>query len=827
MGFFPFLAPFSPWIKQVLEDREADPKKSMLQKQPFAILTSAALVVKSDPQIFKSDIEGRKNKIKDIINNIPNDSHKGCIIASNIHDISLSYSTGKTPVGIDFTGKVIEVENETGRRVSTPIIESIDIDTDGANNTLKTAKVKVRCFTLKQLEMFELFFMKPGMNVLLEFGDSTLKHLGGFKKNAQPNQTVTKDNKIYQVYQNGEVKELTVYSNIEDALVPKIKYDEFCKEEFYKYFRSDRAGQADYVTRVEASLGSFDLVAGKVTDYNFSIEPDGTYIVDIEISQGNQISLAIPHSTPTQTSKIKTPPKDLEFTAANQIEELMAADFNLDLEQFRDLLKANPPKHNGEDDNDARWDLDWFNFLKVNKEQQDSVASSDAYVSLRFILKILMNYILADKNVDKSFFVLEIKKYEILGEKKQIEIIPVTSHKSILSSSDQIIFPRENIPQVESPIAPKKGDKQKKAEPNEEKYNLNSKVDGRIGKKLDFHFNKDLELNIPGIQNIQIPKNFSDDKSDYVLGNALNIFIKYETVVKNWKSTYTRIDFLEKILNVVNQNGYGLYNLIFGVTEENGKPSVFDHRFAPTKVIKQTEVGSYRFKPTTINSIVKEFSFNFEMSNLVAGRTVFNSGKFLALAKDAAKKEGKEIPTGELELPAAAYKSVDNSTFGNADGWYSINNVELKRIEENFKKAKEAEEKKSQVKTEDTKTEDTTKEAKNLSEVVKSKSINFLIDEDSVKGRNVVLIYKDTAFIRDKIRKKEADLNKPTVSPITVTITVDGFIGFRCGQYFNVDGIPEIYNQIGVFQITNTKHNISKDGWTTTIEADHRIITKK
>jgi len=234
-------------------------------------------------------------------------------------------------------------------------------------------------------------------------------------------------------------------------------------------------------------------------------------------------------------------------------------------------------------------------------------------------------------------------------------------------------------------------------------------------------------------------------------------------------------------------------------------------------------VGSYRFKPTTINSIVKEFSFNFEMSNLVAGRTVFNSGKFLALAKE----EQKGKPSGELELPAAAYKSVDNSTFGNADGWYSINNVELKRIEENFKKAKEAEEKKSQVKTEDTKTEDTTKEAKNLSEVVKSKSINFLIDEDSVKGRNVVLIYKDTAFIRDKISKKEADLNKPTVSPITVTITVDGFSGFRCGQYFNVDGIPEIYNQIGVFQITNTKHNISKDGWTTTIEADHRIITKK
>ena len=60
-----------------------------------------------------------------------------------------------------------------------------------------------------------------------------------------------------------------------------------------------------------------------------------------------------------------------------------------------------------------------------------------------------------------------------------------------------------------------------------------------------------------------------------------------------------------------------------------------------------------------------------------------------------------------------------------------------------------------------------------------------------------------------------------------MTIVIDGFSGFRCGQYFNIDGIPEIYNQIGVFQITNTKHNIQKDGWSTTIEAEFRIINKK
>ena len=170
MGF-PFLAPLSPWIVEVLKEREENTFDTAF-KSPYAILTSAALVVKGTA---KTDQNERKTQLEELIRNPPpNDSYKGCIISNNSNDIGLSYQTGKTLVGIDFTGKPIYVDGETGRKVSTPIIESIDIDTDGANNTLKTARINVVCFTLKQLEMFELFFMKPGMNILLEWGDSSL-----------------------------------------------------------------------------------------------------------------------------------------------------------------------------------------------------------------------------------------------------------------------------------------------------------------------------------------------------------------------------------------------------------------------------------------------------------------------------------------------------------------------------------------------------------------------------------------------------------------------------------------------------------------------------
>ena len=66
----------------------------------------------------------------------------------------------------------------------------------------------------------------------------------------------------------------------------------------------------------------------------------------------------------------------------------------------------------------------------------------------------------------------------------------------------------------------------------------------------------------------------------------------------------------------------------------------------------------------------------------------------------------------------------------------------------------------------------------------------------------------------------------PITAPVDITLEIDGLAGLSCGEYFNIDGVPEIYNQTGVFQITNTKHQIDTEGWKTTIEAGYRIVNK-
>ena len=431
--------------------------------------------------------------------------------------------------------------------------------------------------------------------------------------------------------------------------------------------------------------------------------------------------------------------------------------------------------------------------------------------------------------LDEDFFKLGNQEWETESGKK-IECIPVTSNKYIMASTNDVIFPRQDLPKLYAPqVKDKDGKEIKPTEPNKVSIDEKNTVDGRIGTtiKYDFHINEKLKMPLASATpDEEIVNNVSTKNPDERLGNALNIFVKYETVVNHWQKTYTRIDFLEKVLDTINNNSYGLFRLVYGLQDQNTKPTVIDYKFAPADVLLENSANTYRFKPTTIKSIVRQFSFNFEMSNLVAGRTIFNSGKFLADLKTE-KPGTTSADVGKIELPASVYKAVDNSTFGNADGWYSINNVEFKKIQENIKNALKQQEQNPSVTPADTKPEEATKEIQDFNEVIKNQSVNFLIDENEKSNRMVTLIYRDKDFIQNYIEKTEKKRNKPTTAPLSVTLTIDGFSGFRCGQYFNLDGIPEIYNMVGVFQITNTKHNIAKDGWTTTIEADFRVTAKK
>ena len=783
MGF-PYLAPIKPWIKNVLEERELNKNLKHLSS-PFIVLTSGAKVVKAKPY---KDAAEKEKALKEILQTDTAATYHGCII-TNHSDSKMLYETKETSLGYDFKGKKIIVEGETNRRVPPPIIEGLDIDTDGANNTLKVAKITIKCFTLKQFEMFEVFFLKPGMNLLVEYGDNSLNRRTDIKQKSQSEKIPTFD----RIQRSGKISDGEYFNKIEDALIDKKDYKAFT-EGFSDYFRATTDSLSQYLGKLRRTLGTYDLVAGKVTNFNFEVDENGIYTISLDISQGNQMTLAIPLNQKGGQNSNTSAPLTAGTPTYEQYLESISVDLNLP-----ELKTAMAPEE--------KWKTHLFNFGKLNIQQSDTATSNKPYISLHFIIEILMNYIIdTNGSIDKKTFRFDVPEYyKDATLKEKIQCIPIFYHKNIISSNEDIIFPNKTM----ANILVIKSDK------TQISFTTDETVDGSIGtgnSKLELRLmdgTKPID-NLWTPDGVELPK-VDDNNKDMVLGNACNIFLNYIRVAEIWQKSGTRKEFLFKILDMINDGGYGFYTLIYGNIKEGSlgeQATIFDARAGMFGSSVKKDV--YRFKPGTINSNVRNFSFNFELSNLVASRTVFNAQTTLmAAAKKTPKEELKK-----LELPPEAYRSVDFSLYTNADGFYSINQIDYLSISKTWKEITI-----KPTGAVDPNKEKEDNEAENLKDVIKSKSTKF-----KKENGNVTLVYKDGDFLRAKMNATIKP--KSTLAPIDITLEIDGLSGISCGEYFEIDGVPEIYNQIGVFQITNTKHNISSEGWKTTIEAQHRIVKK-
>jgi hypothetical protein len=93
-------------------------------------------------------------------------------------------------------------------------------------------------------------------------------------------------------------------------------------------------------------------------------------------------------------------------------------------------------------------------------------------------------------------------------------------------------------------------------------------------------------------------------------------------------------------------------------------------------------------------------------------------------------------------------------------------------------------------------------------------------------GKIESLILNDKDYIFKEVSSTTPKPGNKTLTNTNMTLTINGISGLSSGEYFKANGVPEIYNQTGVFQITNIKHNVASDGWNTTIEAGFRIVDK-
>ena len=745
----PYSQPLEKWVTDELDSRIKNPT-NLIKRMPFVMLTSAAVVTKSkqtQEQLRQSFVD--KNY---------NGEYYGCVLA-NTTDVSRLYQIGESIIGYDLKGKPIKVIGETNRKVSVPLITSLEIDTDGNNNTLKTATLQIKVFTLKQLEMFELFFLRPSMRVLLEYGS---------------NSDLVSDNTL-----------------IKSNMFPKNNYEDFIKQ-FTEWFSPLPDGwkksKKNYLAKLKETKGNYDYWAGQITQFSFSIDTDGTYNVSLEVSAGNELVTQIPtqEAKPEGKQKAKIE-KDNYISYLAKIEEDIHTKFG---DKFKDKKK---------------WEKEFFNWNAVNLKTKDNTTSKDAYISFRLILEII-NSLNLDVNIT-------------YGKYGNEDIIPVSSAKYIMSSWKDFILPG-TLPKIEvDKTTGKIVVKTQKATINgKDVYEIAPEISTISSEINGYSFN--VTNGNDAIKNYQIPTDETDITLPYV-GNLLNAFIKYDKFIEIYKKSFTVADAISSLLEMFNLHMYGLCYLELassdGIFSDRSKGlTIIDRKLLRMKISKD----AYRFKVGAIDSIIRNFSFSLEMSTLMQGQALYSS----QLAIASAGKKVDDLKDKNLKYPMEAFSNADLSYAKNADGYYSINSieVELQHILAREREKKNQENPPNPVTT--TAPTDKNEEQKKIVEESKQKEdlmnqgfIRFKMGENEKSTRN--LIYENPQLLQYYLHKQ----NEPEavmISPIEITLAIDGLAGISCGQYFKIDGVPEIYNENGVFQVMNTKQGINEEGWLTTIVAN-------
>ena len=786
---FPFLDQLKPWIKTKFDYRKNN-KQQLNLLSPFVILSSPAIVtneIKSSDEILSIFSLG----------NYPPSAYYGCVI-SNTTDLKNKYQIGATMVGYDLNGKPIVVDGEKNRRVSTPVILSLEIDSLNGNNTLRTANLEIKVFTLKQLEMFELFFLRPSMAVVLEYGhNSDIRPAGqfsGFFKNV-----------------NSFVKNITIHKH----LFASKGHKEFMDSYFEIYSQKNKTTKKDYIGILEETNGDYDFMAGGVTNFSYTIESDGSYNVKMEISAGNELQLFTPIKQGKINALSTTKKENITSDYSTWVSKLIT-DFNFPT-KLKDLLPKNT------------WEEDFFNWGVINDNAKDEKYSKTLYISFRLILHILNNL---DLFLTKKEIINTDQYYYLENEadlnSKKIDIIPVNSSKYLISADASLLFPGK-IPvidysptsklieiltdQTQDCIIGEKNKYQFTITDEEETENTPSLF------KIYNRYNKDSQLND---KSRQIYKN---------VGNLLNVFISYDWFIDAYDRAYTNADVVNSLLLLVSANTFGMSNLT--IQKPLDKEGITDLIIVDEKLKienpvpqKKEKENIYRLNIGVIGSIVENFEFKLELDNLMQAQALYNSRVII----DSSKKKSNDN-TKEIVNLRTKYANIDYSYAKNADGYYSLNPILVKQVDEatsiNIQNEDDAKNKKIVPKKPETSKERADAaalaqtEVQNKKETINKNIVRFKMNpKGKTEGINN-LIYKDTSLIQSKIPKQQ----KGTVGLtfLEATITMDGVVGISCGEYFLMDGVPEIYNQRGYFQVMNVKHSIKENRWTTTLEMAYRF----
>tara|TARA_R100001443_G_scaffold51168_1_gene63160 strand:- start:908 stop:4810 length:3903 start_codon:yes stop_codon:yes gene_type:complete len=83
--------------------------------------------------------------------------------------------------------------------------------------------------------------------------------------------------------------------------------------------------------------------------------------------------------------------------------------------------------------------------------------------------------------------------------------------------------------------------------------------------------------------------------------------------------------------------------------------------------------------------------------------------------------------------------------------------------------------------------------------------------------------YDIHSYYKKQLKNKIYNQYVPTILPMTLSMTIDGIAGLDFGNIFQINYLPKTFKNKVFFQITKVSHDVTSNGWKTTLDTQFRF----
>lgn len=688
-----------------------------------------------------------------------------------------AYGIGKnlsTVIGIDYKGKHHIVKNELDKTLQmhrpTPGIEGLEITI--TKNVYRTAFIKWKCYSVEQLNYMAPYFMTPYTTIFLEWGwnnydPTSLVPLGDKGKE------YTVDKKGVETPGSGMVGFYTNPRMFEDS--------------------------------IEKSNGRYDGMIGHVINYDYTFNAsDMSFNCTTEIASNSKFYFGLSMNSFVHESEEEDSPHNPNSATKKNIADYLCV--NVYAEILASVSKTNdtgqsidssPIKH--PTDKTIRNLLNGrvfsprFYRQMLTAESATKNDGSPLYITFGCLADILTEVIRAGR-----------PKFEI-----NIKDARISAHPNLVSCSENFLIPNASAPYF-NPDSMSDSDKRASESINSENPihaggNVNDEANKLLHRVLNTYKRQDLSsiINHWRTQHNSAESYSFPEKNDAYTGKLENIFLNYDFIREQIRSTPNIRDFLRSICQMLNDN-IPIWNL--DVIDWEGNFSIRDMNYfkresfvelKSTYNIEGNKDVVYYFNPFVQHSVLTEFGFNVKLSDAVANMVINQANNIreerqstavggVVVNNRYAFPESRDVVLSELKPVPRGVDSVGDATSDESSPTEKsepLQNISEKSI--TF--------------------------VKNVGNNEK-RVTRLVMPGDSGKAKVQQLLNDDSAGF--------TETNTPPIPGVRVEFSLMGIAGFRTFQVVGVKNLPTPYEEGKVvFQIVDVKHSVNTEGWITRVSA--------